>query len=185
MNAITKHDLLKGDDVSVLDACPLTAGFTKDERKSLAGLLEIATFERGECLIEQAATDQLLWIVISGACTIVREGCGPDEQELAHLEAGGVCGEMSFFCPGSHSATVRALRPTTAARLTLDGFAHFKGESSTAAFKMMLNIVSILSERLRMMDDRVCGMVAESHDERRHRDWQEFRSNLFATWTFG
>jgi len=169
---------------NIPDSCPLCGGLTDAEREAVESLLEPKEFESGAFLIKQGEADQALWILLSGRATVMKTQNGNEAQELATLHQGSVCGEMSFFRPGPHSATVCAQEPVRAAQFTLAAFSRLREICPSAAFKMLLNIVALLSERLRAMDERVCGLIEENCDEHRSKEWQEFRSNLFATWDF-
>jgi hypothetical protein len=65
-------------------------------------------------------------------------------------------------------------------RLMREGFEKLRAEHPWAADKIACNLVLILSERLRRMDDWTCELVQNNGSERQHAEWQEFRAKLYS-----
>ncbi len=121
-------------DLAVLKRIPIFSGFTEAECRQLADLATITEFEPGNVVVQQGQTSQDLWILLEGSCEVIRhlddKKAGADGKkpgvdgkksidgkqspsksgplELAVLEPYSSFGEMSFFHPAEHSASVRA-----------------------------------------------------------------------------
>jgi CRP-like cAMP-binding protein len=98
------------------------------------------------------------------------------------LEPFDVFGEISFFHPGPHSATVRCLTAVTATVLSRDKFDLLVRVGSHAAYKLAYNSLSVLAERLRHMDE-LAGSIAEQSEHPRE-EWREFQSKMYSSWKF-
>ena len=97
------------------------------------------------------------------------------------LDAGGVFGEMSFFNPAPHSASVRAVTGVEVFRLARDKYDMLLRVGSLAAYKLALNTVAVLSDRLRRMDEWACNRV-ETGEATHHEARREFQSKLPSGW---
>jgi CRP-like cAMP-binding protein len=128
---------------------------------------------------------QVLWIIAQGECEVFKMVKPDIEQRLTVLDAGAVFGEMSFFQPAPHSASVRAITDVEVMRLSREEFAALEKTSPCAARKMLINAVQILAERLRRMDDWTCKLVERPDGPETHRkEWRDFRSKLYTDWHF-
>jgi len=71
-----------------------------------------------EVLIEHGQVDETLHIVSSGALAVERTTAGGDTVTLHILRAGDLAGEMGFVDGTGHSATLRAMGPTSVISIT-------------------------------------------------------------------
>ena len=85
---------------------------TVPERHELIAMLENKSYTPGEMIQAEGESFQHIWIVLKGRCQVVKKTKLGEDKELTVLEPCGVFGEMSFFNPGPHSASVRALTLT-------------------------------------------------------------------------
>jgi CRP/FNR family transcriptional regulator, cyclic AMP receptor protein len=167
-----------------LEPCPLLRDLDKSQLTDVFELAEFERFDVGEAILDQGKMFQAIWMIVRGECEVTR-ACGPDEErQLAVLDSGGVFGEMSFFQEAPHSANVRALTEVETVRLSPQAFEKLKKRNLSAAYRITENLVRLLSDRLRRMDNWTCELVQESNDRQRHDDWQDFQSKLYTDWTF-
>lgn len=167
-----------------LECCALFNGLSRDGLVHLFDLVETKSFPAGEAILKQGLQYRSLWAILRGRCEVVRDCGNGHDQQLAVLEPGGIFGEMSFFQEAPHSATVRALTDVETVRLTPAGFEKLKAVDQEAAFVIVSNLVRLLSDRLRRMDNWTCELVDSSPDGRHHAEWQEFQSKLYTDWSF-
>jgi CRP-like cAMP-binding protein len=154
------------------------------ERRQVAELLERHTYPAGETILCEGKAVQMLWVIVRGRCEVVKTMKHGGEQQLAVLEPGAIFGEMSFFSPAPHSASVRALTEVEVMLLPREEYDRMERAGSTVAYKIVLNAGKVLAERLRRMDEWTCELIdrPESAD---HRDeWREFQSKLYSEWDF-
>jgi cAMP-dependent protein kinase regulator len=159
---------------------PLLAACKLEDRDAFEQLVERKSFEAGDEILAEGETDQALWMILEGTCEVMKHGNGHEEQKLAVLEAGSVFGEMSFLKRAPHSATVRALTPVEVARLTPEAFDRLRQNSPAAAFCIVMNLVNLLSDRLRSVDERICEILDGDGADLQRREWHDFRARLFA-----
>ena len=148
-------------------------------------LLVSEVYPLGEVILREGKTFQVLWIIAKGECEVFKMVKPAIEQRLTVLDAGSVFGEMSFFQPAPHSASVRALTEVTVMRLERQGFSTLLESCPTAAHKMLVNAVRILAERLRRMDEWTCELVERPDgSETQRKEWRDLRSKLYTDWHF-
>lgn len=70
----------------------------------------------GSVLVRQGASADDAWLLRAGRLEVVREAAG-EEHHMAWLGPGAVVGEMALLTGGERTATVRAVRDSTVARL--------------------------------------------------------------------
>lgn len=167
-----------------LAKCPLFHGMTPSERAEVIGMLETHTFQPGKTIIEEGDSLQHIWIVLRGMCQVAKDVGNGGERELAVIGENDVFGEMSFFCGGPHSATVRAQTEVEAAQLPREKYDLLLRIGSIAAYKLAFNTVGVLTARLRRTIDWVGKLMEKSGQEPHHEEWQDFRAKLLTGWKF-
>ncbi|HEY5314018.1 MAG TPA: cyclic nucleotide-binding domain-containing protein [Pirellulales bacterium] len=169
-----------------LKQIPLFAGLSDDEFKRLEEVAAVATFEPGEFVIEQDQHSQHLWVLLEGRCEVIKyieQGkSGPVPTVLAVLSEHSNFGEMSFFHDAPHSAAVRAQTRVKLLHLTRAQYNDLVNSQSSLACKLTVNVVQILAERLRRMDQWVVELKTKSEQPQNSADWSKLRSQLFDTW---
>lgn len=169
---------------ATLAKCPLFRGMTPSERQELAGLLDPCAYVPGELILAEGDAIQRMWLLLSGQCRVTKKSASGFEQELAVLEPFGTFGEMSFFQPGPHSASVRAVTAVETVCLSRARYDMLLRVGSFAAYKLAFNTMHVLIERLRKMDAWVAGLM-ERNDASNHREeWNDFQSKLYTGWQF-
>ncbi len=164
--------------------CPLFQDMSLTERQHVLELLEHQSFPSGETILREGRSIQILWIVVHGRCRVVK-GMDDGEQELAILEPGSVFGEVSFFHPAPHSASVQTLTDVEVMRLSRENYDQLVERDPSAARRIATNVVAVLAERLRRMDDWMADLVQRPDTADKHREeWREFRSKLYTDWEF-
>lgn len=131
----------KADDVSaprrstplrLLDAMPLFAALTDEEKEALAATMIRRTFRKGETLVEQGAVLKSLMIIRSGAAVVTRRDKG-QEQELEHLAPGHFFGEGGLLTGAGEPGAIRALTFVVVYEVTQDGLAPLMRDRPTLA----------------------------------------------------
>lgn len=162
-----------------LRQCPILNGFTDQDLEIFLSRVQFEDFAAGEDILTEGLKYHGVWVLLKGECQVLK---GPAEKraKLAVLKPGNVFGEMSFFDGQSHSATVRATTDVQTLRLIHDDFEKLRATHPEVAHKIAFNLVRILAERLRHMDDWICELIEQDGDEDRHHEWQQFRAKLYA-----
>lgn len=162
-----------------LDRCMLLAGFTAEELSAFMNRAKFESFPRGAEILTEGKSYHGVWLLACGKCEVVKHGPHRDSR-LAVLEPGSVFGEMSFLQAVPHSATVRALENVETIRLMREEFEDLSEQCPSAARKIAINIVRVLSDRLRRMDQWTCELVDMDTSHAKKEEWQEFRSKLYS-----
>lgn len=138
------------EDVS---KCPVFGNMSPEERQHVQQFAEYRTYNKGQTVIrERDEAPQGLWMLESGSCQVVKDLAGGAEQQMAMLHPGATFGEISFFDPGPHSATVRAVEQSELMFLPVEKIETLRVLDLSAAYKLVRNAGQIMSSRLRHMD---------------------------------
>lgn len=122
----------RGSALRLVDAIPLFASLTEDERSALADAMTRKAYRSGEVLVEQGAKLDSLIIVRTGVVAVTchsEEG----ELELARLAPGDYFGDSVDAAGSGASATVRALAFTVAYEIGHDALAQLLLDRPTIA----------------------------------------------------
>ena len=179
--------LIRLADISdqLRQSCVLFQEMSNAELKQVVTLLHAQEFPKDKVILREGKSVQRLWILTHGQCEVVKAIDEDGHQQLAVLEAGAVFGEMSFFRPGPHSASVKSLTPVKLYSLPREEFEELIETGSSAAYRIAVNLNRILSERLARMDDWICHRVEGTEEKPVQKDeWKDFRSRLYSEWQF-
>lgn len=174
--------MINGISEAAFADCPLFRGMTASERQELLNLTELQEFPARETILVEGRSTRILWIIVEGKCQVTKATKTGGQQELARLDRYGVFGEMSFYSEAPHSASVISLTPVNVLRLSRAKFDTLLESGSSAAVKLAINSISVLSERLRIMDNWTCDLVEKAGTH--HEEWRDFRSKLYSEWQF-
>ena len=165
--------------------CPIFQDLTLEEREQVLALFEHEHYPAGDTILREGLSIQYLWIIVSGRCEVLKGTDGAAERSLAVLEQGAVFGEMSFFNPAPHSASVKATTEVEVMRLSRSRYDQLMERNPTAAYKVAANMASVLAERLRQMDDWTCRLLDDPNvNANKREEWHEFRAKLYTEWDF-
>jgi CRP-like cAMP-binding protein len=166
-----------------LSSIPLLANFTSDEAGQLLGIAETFTFEPGEIVLAEGKESSNLWIVLEGTCEIIKESDQSNrEVVLAEVQPNQHFGEMSFFHPAPHSASVRAKTDVKILRIGRQEYDQLVDGQCAAAYKLAFNTIGGLAERLRRATDRLADLDAAEPKSKPPSEWSTFRSKMFDAW---
>jgi CRP/FNR family transcriptional regulator, cyclic AMP receptor protein len=165
--------------------CPLFWDMSPGELAEVRRRLVSETYPKDEVILREGKTFQVLFVIAHGECEVFKTVKAGIEQRLTVLDPGSVFGEMSFYQPAPHSASVRAIMEVEVMRLSREEFASLQQCCPAVVHKMLVNSVRILAERLRRMDDWTCKLVEHPDGSESHRkEWRDFRSKLYTDWHF-
>jgi len=168
----------------LLENIPLMANFNETERRQMADIASLKHFAPGEIVVRQGEDSRTLWVMVEGKCEVVKQlEHGPHPAlMLAVLEPYSHFGEMSFFSPAPHSASVRAQTAVTVLAIDRRDYDDLIRQGIWAAYKLAYNTVRGLSDRLRRMDEWVAELASHTPLNERVPEWSAFRDKLFNDW---
>ncbi len=173
-------------DSTVLIHIPVFQGLSEAQRQEVVRLGELKTLAPGDILLRQGQTSQDLWVLLEGTCEVFKQLTSrPATAEptlLAVLEPFSSLGEMSYFSPAPHSASVRAKSAVKLFRLPRAGFDDLMARHPAITSRLAANTISSLAERMRHMDDWVVELFAHKPADPRVPEWNELRRRVFDGW---
>jgi CRP-like cAMP-binding protein len=171
----------------IIQKIPMFRGLCEKEARQLAQIVGVAELGPGETVIEQGAQSQRLWVLLEGKCEVwhTLNGAPPKAEPvmLATLEPYNNFGEMSFFHPAPHSASVRAQTPVKLLYIDRSKYDRLLEEEPACCSKLAINTVASLADRLRRMDEWVDELVSKTAVSQRVPEWNRLRATLFDGWT--
>ena len=184
--------MIKSKEIPALPTLALFRDMNDTECHQLTEILEVREFSAGQLVFEQGQTSQALWVLIEGTCEVIKHYDHKPKETvvLAELQTNNYFGEMSFFSPAPHSASVRAKTDVRLLRLDRAEYDNLIREGVTAAYKMSYNVLRGMSGKLRHMDEWVARLVADhevngtpaAKPAAGQTEWLVFRDKLFKGW---
>ena len=171
----------------VIQKIPMFRGLSQAEAERLAQVVGVAEYAPSEVVIAQGQQSQRLWVLLEGKCEVwhAHDGEQPASEPimLATLEPYNNFGEMSFFHPAPHSASVRAKSQVKVLYIERASYDRLLIEEPACGSKLAINTVASLADRLRRMDEWVDELVSKSAASQRIPEWNRLRATLFDGWT--
>ncbi len=158
---------------------PIFRGMDADQRHEALSMAQHVEVGPGEKLITQGKLVQNLWFILSGRCEVRRRTSAGRELKLAELGPRTQFGEMSFFHASPHSADVIALSDMELLRLSREDYDRLCESGNPVAFKLALNSLEQLAERLRRTDQWITDLVTQEGAHPTVSEWTSFRELIF------
>jgi CRP/FNR family transcriptional regulator, cyclic AMP receptor protein len=173
-------------DSGVLARIPIFEGLSEVQRQEVIALGEVIELAPGDMLLKQGETSQDLWVILEGSCEVLKQlPSRPATAEptlLAVLEPYSSIGEMSFFRPAPHSASVRVKAAAKLFRLPRARFDELSANAPAITTRLAANTIASLAERMRHMDDWVVELLAHKPPDPRIPEWNQMRKRVFDGW---
>src|SRR3954453_2763735 len=131
----------KPDRQKLLSEVPLFSACTDRELDRLARHAELVDFRAGDVLMSEGEAGHEFFVVVDGEVGVTSGG-----ETLAKLGPGAYVGELALLDPGPRTATVTALRDTTAVLLASPEFYAAVEESPVLARKLLAGMAHRLRE---------------------------------------
>jgi len=158
---------------------PIFQGMSDSERGEFLAIGHRVKVDAGEQIITQGKLVQNLWFILKGECEVTRRTDGGCQLNLAKLEPHMQFGEMSFFHAAPHSADVIALTNMELLRLARKDYDVLCAAGNPVAFKLAMNSLEQLSERLRRTDEWITNLVCGENHKPSPSEWTSFREIIF------
>ncbi|MBT5020265.1 MAG: cyclic nucleotide-binding domain-containing protein [Planctomicrobium sp.] len=175
MMSPTKMEEYRGE----LKECKILENLEPSEIDILGDYVGFRGFSDGDEILTEGLQYQGLWLILRGKCDVLKD-CGDTKGNLAQLEPGSLFGEMSFFETVPHSATVRAIEDTETVCMSREEFDKLQVSHPGISHKIVINIVKLISDRLRQMDSWTCRLVESEENSQKHQEWHDFRARLYS-----
>ena len=146
---------------ALIPRCNLLENFSSAEVQALAHFMHAYRAETGVEIIREGDGGDFMLMLIEGRAEVYKRDRWNTPQLLATVEAGRTLGEMSMIDGDARFATCLAAEPTVIAVLDRESLARIIVEQPLLGAKILMELVLMLSQRLRNTSERLLGMLDE------------------------
>ena len=146
---------------ALIPKCTLLENFVPAEVRLLAHFMDVYRAEPGMEVIREGDGGDFMLMIVEGQVEVHRRDRWNTPQLLAVVEAGRTLGEMSMIDGEARFATCIAVEPTLIAVLDRENLARIIVEQPLLGAKVLMELVLMLSQRLRMTSQRLLGLLDE------------------------
>jgi len=146
---------------ALIPKCNLLENFSYSEVQALAHFMHAYRAETGAEIIREGDGGDFMLMLIEGRVEVHKRDRWNTPQLLATVEAGRTLGEMSMIDGAARFATCVAAEPTLIAVLDRESLARIIVEQPLLGAKILMELVLMLSQRLRSTSERLLGMLDE------------------------
>lgn len=143
------------DICNLIQQSSLTGDLNEAQCSDLSSIATTRSLDDKEVLIEQGELDETLYIVSSGALAVERTIAGGDTTTLHILKPGDLAGEMGFVDGTEHTATLRAMGPTSVASIGRNDLESLLPTKPEVVYGLMCGIVRTAHRILRGMNHQL------------------------------
>ncbi len=152
---------------ALIPKCALLENFSSAEVRALATFMEVYRAEPGMEILREGDGGDFMLMLIEGRVEVRKQDRWNTQQLIATVDAGKTLGEMSMIDGEARFATCVAMEPTLLAVLDRDSLARIIVEQPMLGAKILMELVLMLSQRLRATGQRLLGMLDEKAPEGR------------------
>ena len=131
--------------LAALERAPLFAGLGREHLEDVLRVGQRVSFDTGQAIVERGDRGDAMYIMVDGAAEVDVGG------RYHRLERGDFFGEMAVLAGKPREASVKAVEPVEALRISAYDFQAFLLENPHVALGMLKSLV----ERLREVQDRL------------------------------
>ena len=143
----------------------LAVELTGDQCAVLAELVSVRDLADGEVLVKQGASDNHLYVVVSGALGVARQSEG-QWVNLHVLTRGDLAGELGFMDGRPHYAALRAAGPTQVLSLERERLESLLEREPVIVYRVMraiFRVVHVILNRLAMQTSELTNYLFKVH----------------------
>ncbi len=145
----------------LIPKCRLLENFSPAEVLLLAHFMDVYRAEPGVEIIREGDGGDFMLMLIEGKVEVHKRDRWNTPQLLAVVEVGRTLGEMSMIDGEARFATCIAVEPTLIAVLDRENLARIIVEQPLLGAKILMELVLMLSQRLRTTGQRLLGLIDE------------------------
>jgi len=140
--------------VTFVVTTPLFEDLDPAERAEVVRIVEVQRLTDGEDVFHEGDPGDAWFVIFDGNARVLKQ-TGSEYREIATLERGACFGEIAMLDSQARSATVRADGPLTVLRFRRSRFEELLEQGSLGAYKLVLSIARVLSQRHRRLTQQV------------------------------
>lgn len=145
----------------LIPRCALLENFSQSEVRMLAHFMEMFRAEAGVEIIREGDGGDFMVLVVEGAVEVRKRDRWNTPQVIARVEAGRTLGEMSMIDGEPRFATCVAADTVVLAVIGRESLARVIVEQPMLGAKLLMELVLMLSQRLRVTSERLLGLLDE------------------------
>ena len=153
---------------TLIPKCPLLENFSPAEARLLAHFMDVYRAPAGTEVIREGEGGDFMLMVLEGTVEVHKRDRWNTPQVIAVVEAGKTLGEMSMIDGEPRFATCVAVDPVLIAVLDREALARIIVEQPMLGAKILMELVLMLSQRLRTTSARLLGMMDEQAQRATH-----------------
>jgi CRP/FNR family cyclic AMP-dependent transcriptional regulator len=150
---------------ALIPKCTLLENFSPAEVRLLAHFMEIYRAESGMEIIREGEGGDFMLMIVEGRVDVNKRDRWNTPQHIAQVEPGRTLGEMSMIDGEPRFATCVAVEATLIAVLDRESLARIIVEEPLLGAKLLMELVLMLSQRLRATSEKLLGLMDE-HSQR-------------------
>jgi CRP-like cAMP-binding protein len=145
----------------LIPRCALLENFSPAEVRLLTHFMHVYRAAAGTEIIREGDGGDFMLMIIEGRVEVVKRDRWNTQQPIAAVEAGRTLGEMSMIDGEPRFATCIASESTLIAVLDRESLARIIVEQPLVGAKVLMELVLMLSQRLRATSQRLLGLLDE------------------------
>jgi CRP-like cAMP-binding protein len=149
-----------GQIFDLVGQSPFFAEFERGDIDLLAGYMQVYRAQAGQALIREGDEGDFMLLLIAGSVDIYKNNAQGESQLMTSVGPGMTLGEMSMIDGEPRFATCIATDVTIFAVLTRDAMANIILEKPSLGAKILIKLVTLLSQRLRQTSARLLQFMA-------------------------
>ncbi len=146
---------------ALIPKCSLLENFTPAEVRLLTHFMQVYRAAVGMEVIREGDGGDFMLIVVEGRVEVRKQDRWNTPQLIAVVEPGRALGEMSMIDGEARFATCVAVEPLLVAALDRESLARIIVEHPLLGAKILMELVLMLSQRLRATSDRLMQLLEE------------------------
>ena len=144
---------------ALIPKCTLLENFSPAEVRLLAHFMDVYRAEPASEIIREGDGGDFMLMIVEGKVEVQKRDRWNTPQAIALVEPGKTLGEMSMIDGEPRFATCVAIEPTLFAVLDRESVARIIVEQPMLGAKILMELVLMLSQRLRATSSRLLGLL--------------------------
>jgi CRP-like cAMP-binding protein len=144
---------------SLIPKCALLENFSTAEVKLLTHFMEMYKAGPSLEIIREGEAGDFMLMILEGKVDVLKRDKHNTPQLIATVDAGKTLGEMSMIDGEARFATCVAMEPVVLAVLDRESLARIIVEQPMLGSKILMELVLMLSQRLRTTSQRLLGLL--------------------------
>jgi CRP/FNR family transcriptional regulator, cyclic AMP receptor protein len=146
---------------ALIPRCSLLENFSSAEVRLLAHFMHVYRAAVGAELIREGEPGDFMLMILEGKVEVRKRDRDGKTRLVAAVDAGKTLGEMSMIDGEARFATCVAVEPSMLAVLDRENLARIIVEQPMLGAKILMELVLVLSQRLRTTSERLLGLLDE------------------------